>query len=122
MAKNPLDKGMIAENFAGIGSVTRKMVRDRATELAVINGHAAHDVSVSDLEQAKRELTGGSDANPAEEALEAAPDSTGRQMAESQEEGEDEDGRSETTQLVEEGIAEAEHDQMLQAMKKSNAN
>jgi hypothetical protein len=122
MSKNPLDQGMIAENFTGIGSVTRKMVRDRAIELAIINGHAPQAVSKTDMEQAERELTGGTDADPAEAALAAEPGSTGRQMPESQEEGEDEDGRSETAQLMDEGIAEAEHDQMLQAMKKSNAN
>ena len=48
----------MTENSAGIGTVTRKMVRDRAVELAVINGRSAKEVSKSDWEQAKRELTG----------------------------------------------------------------
>ena len=49
------------ENSASHGPVTRKMVRERAVELAVINGRPAHDASKSDWEQAKRELTTESD-------------------------------------------------------------
>ena len=49
---------MLTENSASIGTVTRKMVRERAVELAAINGHSTQEVSKSDWEQAKRELTG----------------------------------------------------------------
>jgi len=45
------------------------------------------------------------------------PGSEGRRMPESQDEEEDEEGRSETAQLAEEGVGEAEHDQMLQAAR-----
>jgi hypothetical protein len=55
---NPLKQGALTENSYGIGIVTRKMVRERAVELAIINGRSAPDVSKSDWEQAKRELTG----------------------------------------------------------------
>lgn len=48
MKTNPLKDGVLTENSASIGTVTRKMVRERAVELAVINGRAAHDVSKSD--------------------------------------------------------------------------
>jgi hypothetical protein len=41
--------------------------------------------------------------------------STGEKAPESASEDEDEDGRSESAQLVEQGIGEAEHDQMLRA-------
>ena len=45
MNKNPLNKGVLTENFRGIGPVTRAMVQARAQELAVchgiINDHAA---------------------------------------------------------------------------------
>jgi hypothetical protein len=40
MKINPLKQGILTENSAGIGTVTRKMVRERAVELAVINGRA----------------------------------------------------------------------------------
>ena len=118
----------MTENSVGIGTVTRKMVRERAAELALINGHPARDVSKSDQDQAKRELTGGSDMEPKEAVLESAPESerwdpvpgsTGRQTPESPSEDEDDEGRSQSEQLVDEGVAEAEHDQMLQAARES---
>ena len=126
MTENPLNKGILAQNFIGIGTVTRKMVRERAAELALINGHAAQGASKTEWDQAKRELTGDSDADPKDTALESVPESerwnpapgfTGHQVAESPSEDEDDEGRSESTQLVEEGVAEAEHDQMLQSAK-----
>jgi hypothetical protein len=45
------------------------------------------------------------------------PGSTGHKAPESSDEDEDNEGRSEGEQLVEEGVQEAEHDQMLQAAK-----
>ena len=126
MTENPLNKGILAQNFIGIGTVTRKMVRERAVELALINGHSEQGVSKTEWEQAKREMTGDSDADPKETALESVSESdrwdlssgsTGHQVAESASEDEDDEGRSESTQLVEEGVAEAEHDQMLQSAK-----
>ena len=114
----------MTENSAGIGTVTRKMVRERAIELAVINGRPAQDVSKSDWEQAKRELTGEPDADPKEAILESAPESerwdplpgsTGHKAPVAASEDEDDEGRSDNEKLVEEGIAGAEHDQMRQA-------
>src|SRR5271154_4379253 len=75
MKTNPLKQGVLTENSAGIGTVTRKMVRERATELAAINGRSAHEASKSDWEQAKRELTGNSDMDSKEAVLESAPES-----------------------------------------------
>jgi len=43
------------------------------------------------------------------------PGSAGRQAADSLGEDEDAEGRSESAQMFEEGISEAEHDQMLRA-------
>jgi len=126
MNKNPINIGILAENFIGIGTVTHKMVRDRSVELALINGHAGQGVSEAEREQAKRELTGDSDADQNETDLESVPESerwdtaagsTGHQVTESPSEDEDDEGRSESAQLVEEGVAEAEHDQMLQSAK-----
>ena len=73
MSTNPLKVGLLAENSAGIGSVSREMVRQRAIELSAINGHAAGEVSKSDWEQAKRELTGQArpDMDPRELVLES---------------------------------------------------
>jgi hypothetical protein len=122
MDKNPLNKGVLTENSGGIGPVTREMVNARARELAEIAGRA---VSKVDREQARRELTGETSIDPQEDILEAAPESdrdispgsTGRQVPETPNEDEDEEGRSESQQLVQEGVNEAEHDQMLQAAR-----
>jgi len=126
MKKNPLKDGILTENSAGLGTVTRKMVRERAVELAAINGRSAQEMSKSDREQAKRELTGDSDADPKEAILESAPESerwdpvpgsTGHKAPTTPSADEDEEGRSDNERLVEEGIEGAEHDQMRQASR-----
>jgi hypothetical protein len=123
MRKNPLNKGIIMENADGIGTVTPAMVEARARELARINGHGSKPTK-ADYQQAKRELTGEEEIDPQEENLKSAPESeswdpvpgsTGHQAAESLGEDEDAEGRSEAAQMYEEGINEAEHDQMRQA-------
>jgi len=128
MTNNPLKQGVLTENSAGIGPATRGMVRERAMELALINGRSTHEVSKSDWEQAKRELTGGLEMDPKEAELESAPEaqrwdplpgSEGRQMPVAPSADEDEEGRSDNTRLVEEGMAGAEHDQMRQAARES---
>jgi hypothetical protein len=126
MEQNPLTKGVLTENFIGIGTVTREMVLKRARELAMINGHSPNHLLESELEQAHRELTGGSDMDPKEAALGSVPESErwdplpgsiGHKALESSDEDEDDEGRGEEERLVEEGVNEAEHDQMLQAAK-----
>lgn len=126
MKKNPLKDGALTENSAGIGTVTREMVRERAIELAVINGRSAHETSESDWEQAKRELTGDSDPDSKEEVLESAPESerwnlvpgsTGHKVAVASGDDEDDEGRSDNERLVDEGIAGAEHDQTREASR-----
>jgi hypothetical protein len=128
MKTNPLKDGIMTENSAGIGTVTRKMVRECAVELAVINGRTAQEVSKSDWEQAKRELTGESDLDPKETLLETAPESerwdpvpgsTGHKVPTAPSADEDEEGRSDNERLVDEGIAEAELDQSLQVTRKA---
>src|SRR5713101_9882957 len=124
MRKNPLNKGIITENADGIGTVIPAMVEARARELALINGHGSSVPTEADYQQAKRELTGEEEIDPQEENLESLPESegwdpvpgsTGRQAAESLGEDEDAEGRSESAQMFEEGINEAEHDQMRRA-------
>src|SRR4029077_3078310 len=124
MRKNPLNKGIIMENAAGTGTVTPAMVETRARELAAINGRPSSEPSEADYQQAKRELTGEMEMDPEEESIESKPESdgwdpvpgsTGRQAADSLGEDEDAEGRSESAQMFEEGISEAEHDQMRQA-------
>ena len=124
MRKNPLNKGIIMENADGIGTVTRAMVEARARELALIDGRDSSKPTEADYQQAKRELTGEENIDPQQENLESLPESeawdplpgsTGHQATESLGEDEDAEGRSESAQMFEEGISEAEHDQMLRA-------
>jgi hypothetical protein len=112
------------ENADGIGTVTPAMVEARARELAVINGHGSSGPTKADYQQAKRELTGEEEIDSQEENVESVPESegwdpvpgsTGRQATDSLGEDEDAEGRSEAAQMYEEGITEAEHDQMLRA-------
>ena len=122
MKPNPLKDGVLTENSVGIGTVTRKMVRERAVELAAMDERK--ELSESDWAQAKRELTGKPDMDPNETALEFAPESerwdpvpgsTGVKVAAAPSEDEDEEGRSDNERLVDEGMAGAEHDQAVQA-------
>ena len=123
---NPLKKGALTEESAGIGTVTSKMVRQRAAELAVIDGRSEQDVSRSECEEARRELTGEPEMNPKEAALELAPESerwdpvpgsTGHKVPVPPGDDEDDAGRSDNERLVEEGIAEAQLDHMVQAAR-----
>ena len=118
----------MTENSAGLGTVTRKMVRERAVELAVMDDRSAREVSKSDWQQAKRELTGQPDMDPKEAMLESAPESerwdpvpgsTGHKVPVASSDDEDDEGRSDNERLVDEGIAGAEHDQTRQASREA---
>jgi hypothetical protein len=122
--RNPLKQGALTENSAGLGTVTRKMVHQRAMELAVINGRSSGEVSESDWDQARRELTGGPDLDPKAAALDAAPESdrwdpvpgsTGHIVTAAPSADEDEEGRSDNERLVDEGMAGAELERSRQA-------
>jgi hypothetical protein len=61
MKTNSLKENALTENSAGLVTVTRDMVHTRASELAVIDGRSPNGATMSDLAQAKRELTGEPD-------------------------------------------------------------
>jgi hypothetical protein len=124
MKINPLKKGAITDKSAGVGTVTREMVQQRAIEIAIINGRSRHNVLESDWEEARRELTGGQDIDPQQAMLESVPESDewdplpgsqGRKAFESASEDEDDDGLIDATHLFEEGMEEAEHERMFEA-------
>jgi|ERR1035438_3059784 hypothetical protein len=126
MKPNPLKEGVLTDNSAGIGTVTPKMVRQRAAELAVIDGRSEQGVSKSECEEARRELTCEPDTDPGEAAIASAPESqrwdpvpgsTGHKVSVPPGDDEDDEGRSDNERLVEEGIAEAEHDHLVQAAR-----
>lgn len=124
MKTNPLKKGVITDKSAGIGTVTQAMVKQRAIELAIINGRSRKNVLESDWEQARRELTGGDELDPKELKLDSIPESEewdpvpgseGHKAFEMPSEDEDADGRIDATRMFEEGMDEAEHETMLEA-------
>jgi hypothetical protein len=126
MKINPLKQGALTGNCAGLGTVTQQMVRERAVELAVINGRSPQKTSKSDWERARRELTGDPDVDPNEAILdslseserwEPVPGSSGHKVPAVPGEDEDADGRSDQERLVDEGIANAGHDQALMASR-----
>jgi hypothetical protein len=131
MKKNPVNKGVLTIKSAGIGTVTREMVQIRARELGRLAGHVNPEVRQADYEQAKRELTGESDVDRQDALLDSLPEtkrwdpvpgSVGRQAPESPSEDEDQEGRSETEQLVDEGAEEAERDRMFKASQPDGGN
>lgn len=124
MNTNPLHEEALIIHGVGIGTVTRGMLRERATELAMINGRLPHEVSNSDWEEAKRELNGGSELDPNQGLLESAPESDrwnpipgsrGHEALVAFEDNEDADARSVGERLFEAGVAEAGHDPMVEA-------
>jgi len=131
MNTNPLQEGALIIHGIGIGPVTRGMVRERAAELAVINGRQAHEATRTDWDDATRELTGGATSDPKQAMLESVAESerwepvaglTGHEVPTSFNDEEDEEGRSVNERLVDEGVAEAGHDQMLQAATTSKTD
>jgi len=124
MNENPIEKGRLTQRGRGLGTVTETMVRQRAGELAVINGRSEKNIIDSDVEQARRELTGEENLVPqpskAEEVPEdgrwdPVPGSTGQPapiMPAPDEQTVEE-------KLVEEGVEEAEQDQMIRATRES---
>ena len=122
MKRNPIEEGKFTEHAHGMGTVTEAMVRQRARELALINGRTENQVIESDLTQARRELTGEEGLNPEPTEAEAltedqrwepVPESTGHQMPTVP----PPDEQTFAEKLVEEGIQEAEHDQMTAAAR-----
>lgn len=120
MKQNRIEEGRFTQNAHGLGTVSEAMVRQRAKEIALISGRS--EVLDHDLDQAWRELTGHEglvpDADPEELIPEEnrAPDNHGSvgQRVEAVP-APDEQTFAET--LVEEGVQDAEHDQMVKATR-----
>jgi hypothetical protein len=113
--------GKISDHFGGLGTVTREMVEKRAREIAVINGRASNDFTENDWVQAKHEFLGIQEVEEIEEEEPVAaltrwdeePGTSGHQVE--NEEAPDEQTFAE--RLVEEGVEEANHDQMLKGSR-----
>ena len=107
-----------------VAPATREELNARTHEIAASSGRVPAQVMQSDYEQAKRELTGESEGERQDAVLDAmaepklwnpVPGSVGRQVPESPSEDEDDEGRSETEQLVDDGQVAAERDRAQQA-------
>lgn len=118
MNRNSTDKGRISNDSQPVGNVTWDMVRKRAREIAITNGRAHGEVLDSDFDQAKRELTTLEDEPLRERVVESLPESErwdpvpgsrGRTAPTTSLDDEQE----ENERLVEEGVEDAEHDQMV---------
>jgi hypothetical protein len=124
MNEDRTEQGRINEDSRGLGNVTWQMVRKRAREIAIINGRGPGEVMDSDFAQARRELTGEGDESPRDRLEESlveserwdpvagSPGFRAPTVVQPDEEVENE-------RLVQEGVDEAEHDQMLQGSEES---
>ncbi|HVV01092.1 MAG TPA: hypothetical protein VHH88_06990 [Verrucomicrobiae bacterium] len=122
MKQNQIDEGRFTENSRGLGTVTEKMVMDRAREIARINGRPSHQVLDSDVTEARRELTEEDSLRPAETPAEKLPeeerwDEVAEGPASRAETVPAPDEQTFAENLVKEGLEEAEHDSMREASR-----
>jgi len=121
MKRNQIEDGRISQHTKGLGTVTQEMVMARAREIALINGRSSHHLSPADVAQAKKELTGVDNDETAEERLPTSE----RWDPNHGSEGHEgpmvpaHDEQTDAEKLVEEGVAEAEHDQMVEGTRES---
>jgi hypothetical protein len=122
MKESRIEEGRFTEQGHGLGTVTREMVRKRARELALINGH--EQVQDSDFEEAKRELTKEEHLTPEPTAAETLPEEdrwepVGESVGKEAPKIAAPDEQTFAEKLVEEGVEDAEHDQMTRATRES---
>ena len=124
MKREQEDHGRFVEHGHGLGTVTEAMVHQRAREIALINGRGENNVIEADVEQARRELTGEEGLvpkrTPAEllqedERWDPNPGSKGHEAPKSA----TSDEQTFAEELVDEGLEEAEHEQMTEAERES---
>jgi hypothetical protein len=124
MKQDQIEEGRFSKSGEGLGTVTKRMLRKRAAEIAVINGRDSKHVLDSDIEQARRELQGEERLYPLSTAEEKLPESKRwepvpgtpgrkRQIVSAADE------QTYEEKLVEEGVADAEHDQQVASARES---
>lgn len=122
MKRNPDDRGRFSDRGEGLGTVTKKMVVVRARQIAVINGRTEKEVMDTDIAEARRELQGEDEMNPTPTRAENLPEDKRWDPVPGTE------GRSAPTvpasdeqnfaeSLYDEGVADAEHDQEIEATR-----
>ena len=121
-----MHEGAIMIHGKGVGTISYETIRNRASELAVIDGRAVEDTSQAGWDEAKRELTGGAEPQSLESVSESErwnpiQGTVGHEAAVEFNDYEDEDGRSVEERLVQAGVAEADHDRKLAAARQAAA-
>lgn len=122
MKQNQTERGRLSDRGEGLGTVTREMVMKRAREIAVINGRSEKNVLDSDFQEARRELGGEDEFHPTPSREENLPEDKRWDPVPASE------GRSAPTvpasdeqaaaeELYDEGVADAEHDQEIEATR-----
>ncbi len=125
MKENRIEEGRFTDRARGLGTVTEEMVFSRAREIAEINGRTRDQVNNRDVEQARLELTRERDLNPPPSATEALPEENRWEGGVAGTEGVEApkvpapDEQTFPEKLVNEGVEEAEHEQMLEATRQS---
>ena len=123
MNEDRIEEGRFTAKGKGLGTVTPEMVTARARELAVIAGRP-NQMLDSDLDQARRELTGEERLVPETTAEEALPEDE-RWDPNAGSRGKKTpvvpapDEQTFAEKLVEEGAEDAEQDRMLDATRDS---
>jgi hypothetical protein len=122
MKQNQIEEGRLSDRGEGLGTVTKAMVMERARQIAVINGRSAKNVLDSDFDEAKRELQGEDEMKPPLTAAESIPEdqrwdpvpgSEGHQAPTVPAP----DEQTFAEKLFDEGVADAEHDQEIEATR-----
>lgn len=122
MKQKPTE-GRISDRGEGLGTVTREMVLKRARQIALLNGRSEKNVLDSDFAEARRELEGEDEMKPqatAEEKLtedqrwDPVPGTEGHKIPAVPDTGEEE---TDAEKIYDEGVADAEHDQGVQATR-----
>jgi hypothetical protein len=131
MKTNQKSDTSLVVNSSGLGKVTRRVVRERAVELALSHGRSAQEVSKADWEQAKRDLMVEPVIEPKETSEELVADSEGWAPAPGSEghkvhvpsgDDEDDEGRSDTERMVERGVEQAGRERADEANRDAQEN
>jgi hypothetical protein len=122
MKENRIEEGRFTEQGHGLGTVTKEMVQQRAREIALINGR--EQMLDSDFLQAKKELTREEHLIPEPTAAEKVPEEdrwepVGESVGKEAPKVPAPDEQTFAEKLVEEGVEDAEHDQMTKATREA---
>jgi len=125
MKPRRIEEGRLSDRGEGLGTVTREMVMKRAREIAVINGRTEKNVLDSDIDLAQRELGGEDEMKPPRTAAEMLPEDKRWDPVPGSEGHKAPtvpapDEQTDAEKIYDEGVADAEHDQEIQATREQS--